>query len=126
MTDSFKEALENITEDLMCGSIYGKLNKSQSDDIKTLKHALTIATESEQLRNKVRQLNLACEIHEHTKEQLRKERDDLAVALEDILHSAFEHGSQNLSGKTLDPDGEMLWKAKQLIKKIRGAKDEIR
>lgn len=52
-------------------------------------------------------------------EQLRKGRDELAEVLDDILHSAFEHGSQNLSGKTLDPDGEMLWKAKQLVNKIR-------
>jgi hypothetical protein len=106
---------------------------SVDSDIKIYREAcfklsqdITLATESEQLKDEVRQLKLACEIHEHNNEQLRKERDELARALEDILHSAFEHGSQNLSGKTLDPDGEMLWKAKQLIKKIRGAKDEIR
>ncbi len=47
------------------------------------------------------------------------EKDELVDVLEDILHSAFEHGGKNLSGKTLDPDGEMLWKAKQLVNKIR-------
>lgn len=51
--------------------------------------------------------------------KLRKERDELAAALDDILHSAFEHRCKNLSGKTLDLDGEMLWKAKQLVNKIR-------
>lgn len=30
-------------------------------------------------------------------------------ALNDIIHSAFEHGNENLSGKTLDPDGELLF-----------------
>ena len=53
-------------------------------------------------------------------ERVKKEREKLADILEDILHSAFEHGSKNLSGKTLDPDGEMLWRAKQLVEKIRG------
>jgi hypothetical protein len=34
--------------------------------------------ENEQLRDAVRQLELACQIHKHTEEQLRKERDDFA------------------------------------------------
>lgn len=53
-------------------------------------------------------------------EELRKERDELADILDDICHSAFEHGSKNLSGRTLDPDGELLWKAKELVNKIKG------
>lgn len=62
----------------------------------------------------------ACGVIATEAEQLRKERDELAESLDDILHGAFEHGNKNLSGKTLDPDGELLWKAKELVEKIKG------
>lgn len=46
--------------------------------------------------------------------------DELLEALEDLVHAAFEHGNKSLSGKTLDPDGELLGYAKLAIAKARG------
>lgn len=41
-------------------------------------------------------------------------------ALEDIVHAAFEHGNKCLSGKTLDPDGELLGAAKEALHELEG------
>lgn len=46
--------------------------------------------------------------------------DALVEALEDIIHAAFEHGNKGLSGKTLDPDGELLGAAKEALALAKG------
>lgn len=46
--------------------------------------------------------------------------DRVRAALEDIVHAAFEHGNKCLSGKTLDPDGELLGAAKEALSELDG------
>lgn len=46
--------------------------------------------------------------------------DRVRAALEDIVHAAFEHGNKCLSGKTLDPDGELLGAAKEALHELEG------
>lgn len=46
--------------------------------------------------------------------------DRVREALEDIVHAAFEHGNKCLSGKTLDPDGELLGAAKEALSELDG------
>ena len=46
--------------------------------------------------------------------------DRVRAALDDIVHAAFEHGNKCLSGKTLDPDGELLGAAKEALHELSG------
>lgn len=90
MTDSIKNGL-------LRGKSYALLFKDDAA-IKDITDAIndleTLATEAEQLRDEVRQLNLACEIHEYTNEQLRKERDDAIAEKDSIVKELYGFGQK--------------------------------